>query len=104
MGTGQIGQSPEMQARFFYGYVVVIMATCVQVVTLAAFTAFGIFFNPIITEFGWTRAATSSAISLAMVSFSLLGIVMGRLNDKFGPRLVLTIGGCLLGLGYWLLS
>jgi len=33
-----------------------------------------------------------------------LGIFMGRLNDKFGPRLVLTFCGFIFGLGYLLMS
>jgi len=34
----------------------------------------------------------------------LLGIVTGRLNDRFGPRLVLATCGFFLGLGYLLMS
>jgi len=34
----------------------------------------------------------------------LLGIAMGRLTDRFGPRLVLTISGFLVGVGYLLMS
>ena len=29
---------------------------------------------------------------------------MGRLNDRFGPRLVMTVCGLFLGLGYVLMS
>jgi len=34
----------------------------------------------------------------------LLGIVMGWLNDKLGPRVVMTLCGFLLGIGYLLMS
>jgi len=34
----------------------------------------------------------------------LVGIIVGRLNDKFGPRLVMTVCGLFLGLGYLLMS
>jgi len=66
--------------------------------------AFGVFFKPMLTEFGWTRALTSGAFSLSMVVEGLLGIVMGGLTDRLGPRIVLTLCGCLLGLGYLLMS
>ena len=34
----------------------------------------------------------------------LVGIIVGRLNDRFGPRLVMTVCGLFLGLGYLLMS
>jgi MFS family permease len=65
--------------------------------------AFGVFFKPLSSEFGWTRAMTAGAFSLVWISQGLLASVMGGLNDRFGPRLVLTVCGCLIGAG-WLLT
>jgi MFS family permease len=65
---------------------------------------FGVFFTPLLTEFGWTRAITSSAHSLCVVIFGFLGIVAGRLSDRFGPKVVLIAGGFLIGAGYILMS
>jgi MFS family permease len=70
----------------------------------ATYLAFGVFFDPVASEFGWTRGLTSGAFSLSMVMQGSLGIVMGGLNDRLGPRTVLTICGSLLGLGYLLMS
>ncbi len=70
----------------------------------STYLAFGVFFKPVITEFGWTRALTSGAFSLSMIMQGLLGIVMGGLNDRFGPRRVMTFCGFFLGLGYLLMS
>ena len=67
-------------------------------------SSFGVFFLPLLTEFGWTRTMTSGAASLAVVLSGLLGVVMGRLNDRFGPRLVVTASSVFLGLGYLLMS
>jgi len=47
---------------------------------------------------------TSGAYSLNYLLLGGLGIAMGRLNDKFGPRIILVISGSLLGLGYLLMS
>ncbi len=71
---------------------------------LGARFSFGVFFAPVLSEFGWTRAATSGGFSLTWVFTGLLSILVGRLNDKFGPRIILTIAGCLLALGYLLMS
>jgi len=66
--------------------------------------SFGVFFSPVLEEFGWTRAATSGGFSLTWVLTGLLSIAVGRLNDKIGPRLIMTISGFLVGLGYLLMS
>jgi len=47
--------------------------------------AFGIFFRPVVTEFGWTRAMTSGAFSLVWISQGVVSILMGGLNDRFEP-------------------
>jgi len=66
--------------------------------------AFGVFFKPVLDEFGWTRAMTSGAFSLSSIVMGLLAIAMGLLTDKFGARLVMTVCGLLVGLGYFLMS
>lgn len=90
--------------RFFYGYIIVAVAFLVMVLSWAVYTSFGVFFKPLQTEFGWTSAVTSGAFSLSMIIYGILGIVVGGLNDRFGPRLVITFCGFLLGMGYLLMS
>jgi MFS family permease len=68
------------------------------------YRTFGIFFEPVSKEFGWTRAMTSGAFSLSTVLNGLFSIVMGRLTDRFGPRVVMSACGLFLGLGYFLMS
>lgn len=104
MASNNLPQFNENEPRFFYGYVVVIAAFFIFVVSFATYSSFGVFFNPLLEEFGWNRAVTSGAFSLSMLIYGVLGIVVGALNDRFGPRVVLTFCGILLGLGYLLMS
>jgi len=96
--------SPETPPRFFYGYFVVGAALIIMVVSWGLYIVYGVFFNSFLEEFGWTRAVTSGAYSLSSIFSGLLGIVMGGLTDRFGPRLVVTFSGVLLGAGYFLMS
>ncbi len=88
----------------FYGYIVVGAAFLSMAVSSGAIFSFSVFFAPLQDEFGWTRAVTSSAFSLNMFVQGMLGIVVGKLNDRFGPRLILTLSGAILGIGFILVS
>ena len=75
-----------------------------MVVSWGLYIVFGIFFDHLLDEFNWTHAVTSGAYSLSSIISGVLGIVMGGLTDKFGPRLVVTFSGVFLGIGYILMS
>ena len=90
--------------RLFYGYLVVLVAFFTMVVMWGTFYTFGVFFKPLSADFGWTRAMTSGAFSLYMILHGFGSIFAGRLNDRFGPRIVMTTCGFFLGLGYLLMS
>ena len=68
------------------------------------FSTFGVFLKPLIAEFGWERGAISGAFSVYMVLAGTLAIFAGRLSDKYGPRIPLTLGGILYGIGFFLMS
>ncbi|MFC2047297.1 MFS transporter [Chloroflexota bacterium] len=104
MASEEVQQPLGAKPRFFYGYIIVILAFLIMLVMHGVFIAFGVFFNPVLTEFGWARATTSGAFSVSMIFIGTLGIVVGRLTDRFGPRIVLTFCGILLGIGYMLMS
>jgi len=104
MAGREIQKASSAEQRIFYGYVIVVSAFCILVVIFGTRFAFGVFFNPILVEFGWTRAMTSGAFSLSVVMEGLLAIAMGGLTDRIGPRIVLTLCGLFVGLGYLLMS
>jgi MFS family permease len=92
------------KSKFFYGYYIVGAGFLTMMVMLGAQYSFGIFFKPMLDEFGWSRALTSGAYSLNVIVQGVFTILAGRLNDKFGPRVLVTASGLLLCLGYLLMS
>ena len=66
--------------------------------------SYSIFFNSLLDEFGWGRAAISGAFSLGSLVTGVLGIAAGRITDLIGPRAVSVFGAVLLGLGFILMS
>jgi MFS transporter, OFA family, oxalate/formate antiporter len=55
-------------------------------------------------DWNWTDAEKTLPYSTAVLVFSLMMVPAGRLQDRFGPRLVATLGGLLVGLGMILTS
>lgn len=90
--------------KLFYGYVVVVAVVSIMTIAWGANRTFGVFLEPVLDEFGWTRAGISGAFTICMFVMGLLSIVAGRLTDKFGPRIVTITCGLFLGLGYVLSS
>jgi MFS family permease len=90
--------------RFFYGYVVVGAGIIIQLIIIGMGSTYGVFFNSLLTEFGWTRAVLSGASSLSLLLMGFLAIIAGGLTDRFGPRLVMSACGLLFGLGLLLMS
>ena len=72
----------------------VIVAACflVQAVYVGVLFTFGVLFLELERTFGWSRATISGAFSLFLVGTGVIGVVMGRLNDRFGPRRIMIAG------------
>jgi len=65
---------------------------------------FTVFFLPISTELGLSRAATSLVFSLSRAEGAVEGPLAGYLTDRFGPKPVMLTAAVLCGIGYILFS
>ena len=55
-------------------------------------------------DWGWNEDDKSLPYMVACLIFSLIMVAAGRMQDKLGPRLVATIGGILVGIGFIIAS
>jgi len=94
-------QNPK--GKFLYGYVIAASCFAIQAVGIGTFFSFGVLFNPLVAEFGWSRATVAGASSVALLLMGFLGMGVGRLNDRIGPRKLMTVTGVFFGLGYLLM-
>ena len=85
-------------------YRIVFGACLTQFMVIGLLFSFGIFFNVLQEEFGWSRTLLSSAVALAALVMGMLAIFAGRLSDRYGPTPVLAGAGLLFGTGYALIS
>ena len=82
----------------------VVAAFLASAVTLGTAYSFGAFFESMSEEFGSERSATAVIFGLTTFAFFWLSLVTGRLLDRFGPRLVLSIGAAAMFVGLMLTS
>jgi len=55
-------------------------------------------------EWGWTEAHRALPYTIACLIFAFMMVPAGKLQDRFGPRLVASLGGILTGAGLILAS
>ena len=84
----------------FYGWIIVGVAFLIGVTETSAFQAvLAIFMKPMVSEFGWSRAAITGSIAVGSLCAGIISPFIGPLLDRHGPR-VLAFGGILvLSLG-----
>lgn len=92
------------QRGLFYGWTVAIASLFIIMVLSGIHYTYGVFFKPLLQEFGWSRAVTSGAFSFYMVLYGLMTPVAGVLTDRYGPRVTVTACGILMGIGFLLMS
>ncbi|MEM9623479.1 MAG: MFS transporter [Pseudomonadota bacterium] len=91
--------------KIFYGWWIV--AACAGVQWLAAVTwmhSYGAYVVMMQDEFGWSMSLLSLAFALTRLESGLLGPLQGWLVDRFGPRLILTIGTVIFSFGFFVFS
>jgi MFS family permease len=90
--------------RDSYGHIITAACFSIQAVGVGTYISFGVFFNPLMEAFDWSRAAIAGASSAAFFITGLFGMMVGRLNDRVGPRVLMSIAAVFLGLGFALMS
>jgi MFS family permease len=67
-------------------------------------SSFGVFFVALLETFGWSRGVTAGVFSVSLVVDAILSPIVGKLIDRFGPRVVVAAGGILMAGGFFLCS
>jgi MFS family permease len=88
-----------MRLPFFYGWVIVAIAFVTMALGVNARTAFSLLFPPIVEELGWQRATTAGAFTFGFLVSAMLSPLLGKLMDRFGPRLVIELGVAMVAAG-----
>ena len=80
-------------------------ATLVWFVTVGTFFfSYGVFLPVMSDAFGWSRTATGTGLTIALLAFGLVSPLAGASIVRFGPRKNIILGNCLAALGMFGMS
>ncbi len=89
----------------YYGWWM--LAASVVAVALAAglsFWSFGLYVDPLESQFGWSRAEVSGGFSVGFLASAIAAPLIGWWIDRYGPRRIILIGAVLTAASYLLLA
>jgi len=93
-----------VKTPLYYGYHIVAASFLIQGVTIGGNFAYGVLFKELEAEFGWSRATIAGASSASLLVMGFMAVLAGRLNDRIGPRWLLTASALFYGVGYLLFA
>jgi sugar phosphate permease len=89
----------------YYGWRVLIAGTIAMALGSGlSMSSFGLYVHPLEQDFGWDRADTSLAYSIAILTGGVVDPFIGHWVDAHGARLCIIAGGCLAACSYVLLA
>lgn len=101
----QINRILRPQGHVFYGWYIVGAGGGLQMLSgLLWMQSYGAYVVLLQDEFGWSSAWVAGAFALTRIESGILGPLQGWLVDRFGPRVILSIGIVIFGLGFMLFS
>jgi sugar phosphate permease len=93
------------KGHVFYGWWLVLASSGIQLLSGALWMqSYGAYAVLLQREFGWSKTVISGAFAMTRIESGILGPIQGWLTDRFGPRLMLTLGTIGLGLGFMMFS
>ena len=88
-----------MQFPFFYGWIIVAIAMVAGFISSGVSNVtMAVVLKPISEDLGWSRSVTAAAITLGSFGGGMLSPLFGPVADRYGPRILLPLGGVLVGL------
>jgi MFS family permease len=90
--------------QFNFSWMIVVLGFITLALSYGTWYSSSVFFVALLKEFGWSRSVAAGAFSLFMILHHLIGPVVGRMVDRFGPKWVMLLGCFMSCLGLFLSS
>jgi MFS family permease len=91
-----------MSRKFFYGYIILALCFINMVVMRGVNGSFSVYYLALLENFGWSHSDGASIASVNFLVYALAAPFVGFAFDRFGPRVLMPLGGALVGVGFLL--
>lgn len=89
----------------FYGWWIVLASLlCTLLFSGVGFFSFTFFVTPLQDEFGWSRGVVMAGFAVWSLVVAAASPLVGKMVDRYGVKLVISLGAFISGLGLALLS
>lgn len=88
----------ESKVSLRSGWKVLCAGLCINL-TLGVLYSWSVIKKALVSEWGWTNSDAALPYSVGIVVWALTVLIAGKLQDKIGPRKVVTIGAIFTGAG-----
>jgi MFS family permease len=92
--------SATSTAVIFHGWWIVgasLLSLTVGVGPVVGIT-FGVFLQPLAVEFGWSRGQAAQGVALALLGFTLMQPLIGRLIGRYGAKRIILVSAACFGV------
>jgi MFS family permease len=89
---------------FSYRWIIVAAGGLLGCVAIGAMFSLPVFLGSIVRDTGWSVTGVSSAMTIAFLAMATTSMAWGNLSDRFGTRLVVLAGSCILAVSLALAS
>lgn len=90
---------PRCSVKLYRGWIVALAGTGINFLVGISYT-WSIFARGLVQELGWTQAEAAMPYTVFLFCYAGGMIVAGRIQDRLGPRPVVTVGGILAGVAF----
>jgi sugar phosphate permease len=98
-------KNTENPPRIFYGWYILAIGMTGAFLSAGTSQLFmSIMLKPLTAEFGWSRTAATGAITTGTIMAGLLAFPFGALADRYGPRLLTSLGALVTVATYILIT
>jgi MFS family permease len=93
-----------MRVKFFYGYIILALCFLNMVVMRGVNGSFSVYYLALLDQFSWSHSDAASVASANFLVYALASPLVGLTFDRLGPRVLMPLGGLLVGVGLLLSS
>ena len=93
-----VNEIVKHRSDWFYGWTVVAICTVTMTVGYGVRHSFGVFFPPILDEFGWSRGSTAVMLSIHLFVYGSVAPFAGALSDRWRAKRMILSGALVMAI------